>query len=78
MESFSKFQCGFRSGYSKQQCLIALIGKWKSDKRKSFGALLTNLSKASDFLPHELLIAKLYDYGFSLAGWDLSLAIRKK
>ena len=45
---FSKFQCGFRKGYSTQQCLIALIGKWKSatDKGKSFGALLTDLSKA--------------------------------
>ena len=23
--AFSKFQCGFRKGYSTQQCLIALI-----------------------------------------------------
>ena len=52
-----------------QQCLIALIEKWKSatDKRKSFGALLTDLSKAFDCLPCELLIAKLHAYGFSLA-----------
>ena len=27
---FSKFQCGFREGYSTQQCLITLIEKWKS------------------------------------------------
>ena len=53
---FSKFQCGFRKGYSTQQCLLALIEKWKSavDKGKSFGALLTDLSKALDCLPHEL------------------------
>ena len=37
---FSKFQCGFRKGYSTQQCLIALMEKWKSaiDKGKSFRA----------------------------------------
>ena len=41
---FSKFQCGFRKGYSTQQCLLALIEKWKSavDKGKPFGALLTD------------------------------------
>ena len=27
---FSKFQCDFRKGYSTQQCLIALIKKWKN------------------------------------------------
>ena len=64
---FSKFRCGFRKGYSSQQCLITSIEKWKSDKGKSFGALLTDLTKAFDFLPHELLIAKLHAYGFSLA-----------
>ena len=41
---FSKFQCGFRKGYSTQQCLLGLIEKWKSavDKGKPFGALLTD------------------------------------
>ena len=44
---FSKFQCGFRKGYSTQQCLTALIEKLKSatDKGKSFGKLLTDLCK---------------------------------
>ena len=80
---FSKFQCGFRKGYNTQQCLIALIEKWKSaiDKRKSFGALLTDLSKAFDCLPHELLIAKLHGYVFNLAALRLvhnSLSNRKQ
>ena len=26
---FSKFQCGFKKGYSTKQNLIALIEKWK-------------------------------------------------
>ena len=25
----SKYQCGFRKSYNSQQCLIALIEKWK-------------------------------------------------
>ena len=39
-----------------QHCLVAMLEKWKScnDKGKSFGALMTDLSKALDFLSHEL------------------------
>ena len=35
---FPRFQCGIRKGYSSQQCLIALIEKWKSaaDSRNIF------------------------------------------
>ena len=46
-ESFlSKYQCGFRKGYSAQHCLLSMLEKWKSavDNRKMFGALLTDLS----------------------------------
>ena len=65
---FSKFQCGFRQGISAQHCLLAMIEKWKNsvDKGKTFGALLTDLSKAFDCLPHTLIITKLNAYGFSL------------
>ena len=64
-----KYQCGFRKGYSTQYCLLAMLEKWKSavDKGKSFGALLTDLSKAFDCLSHELLFAKRHAYGFSIA-----------
>ena len=70
---FSKYQCGFRKGFSTQQCLLAMLEKWKRsiDNGKSFGALLTDLSKAFDCLDHELLIAKLNAYGFHLSALKL-------
>ena len=63
---FSKFQCGFRKGYSAQHCLLAIIEKWKTavDNGGVFAALLTDLSKAFDCIPHDLIIAKPAAYGF--------------
>ena len=41
------------------------------DNKSVFGALLTDLSKAFDCLSHDLLIAKLNAYGFSMAALRL-------
>ena len=58
---FSKYQCGFRKGFSSQHCLITLLEQRKKsiDQGLVFGALFTDLSKAFDCLSHELLVAKL-------------------
>ena len=46
-----------------------MLEKWKkfADKRKKFSVLLTELPKAFDCLPHDLLIAKPKAYFFSLS-----------
>ena len=72
---FSRYQCGFRKGYSAQQCLLAMIEKWKKtvDNGGAFGALLTDLSKAFDCIPHDLIIAKLEVFGFHMDALKLIL-----
>ena len=41
------------------------------DSGGNFGALLTDLSKSFDFLPHNLVIAKLHAYGLDLPSLKL-------
>ena len=45
-----------------------MIEKWKKtvDNGGVFGALLTDLSKAFDYIPHDLIIAKLEAYDFHI------------
>ena len=63
----SPYLCGYRKGYSTQHAILTLVEKWKEiiDKKGYGGAVLMDLSKAFDTIDHELLIAKLYAYGFS-------------
>ena len=62
----SKWQCGFRQGYSAQHCLLVMAEKWRQclDNGGLSEALLTDLSTAFDCILHDLSIAKLAAYGF--------------
>ena len=62
----SKFQCGFKNGYSTQNCLLLMLEKWKLavNNNETFRAFLADLSKAFD-----CLIAKLHSYGLSLTNY---------
>ena len=53
-----------------QQSLLSVLEHWKRffDKGKTFSALLTGLSKAFDFLDHELVIPILNADEFMLPG----------
>ena len=57
----SQFQCGLKQGFSAQNCLLVMVEKIKKirDNKGVFAAVLTDLSKAFDCIPHGLLIAKL-------------------
>ena len=65
-EYLSPFLCGYRKGYSTQYALLGFIEKWKQmlDNQGYASAILMDLSKAFDTINHELLLAKLYAYGF--------------
>ena len=70
---FSQNQCGFQEGFSVVNCLFPMIEKWREslDQGSAYGALLTDLSKTFDCLPHELIIAKLHAYGVDMASFKL-------
>ena len=58
---FSKYQCGFRKGFSIQHALLVMLEKMKitRDRQEFCAAVLTDFSKAFDCICHDLLIARL-------------------
>jgi len=64
----SAFIAAYRKKYSTNHVLMRLIENWKFhlDNKKFVGAVLMDLSKAFDCVPHDLLIAKMHAYGFDI------------
>ena len=70
---FSPLLCGFRKGHSTHHALLKILLNWQKslDNKGVVGAVLMDLSKAFDTLPHDLLIAKLACYGLSKPSLNL-------
>ena len=66
--TLSKYRFWFSEGFSAQQYLLTMTEKWRVylDQNGTCTALLTDLSKPFDCLPHDLLIFKLHPYGCHL------------
>ena len=73
---FNPLLSAFRSGIGCQTALLRIIEDWKKalDDNKFIAAILMDLSKAFDCLPHNLLMLKLEAYGLS----ENSLKLFKK
>ena len=63
---FTVYLCGFRKGYKTKYAIFKLLHDWQSclDTKRFVSAVLMDLSKACNCLPHDLIIAKLEAYGF--------------
>ena len=57
----------YRPKYGCQHVLLKLVEDWKYalDNKENVGAILMDLSKAFDAIPHRLLISKMRAYGVS-------------
>ena len=64
----SKFVSTYRKSYSSNHFLLKLIEEWKKslDDKNIIGAVLMDLSKAFDWIPHDLLVVKLHAYVLSI------------
>ena len=64
---FSPFISTYCKSFSTVHVLIMLLEDWRNkwDKNNVAGAVLTDLSKTSDCIIHDLLVAKPDAYGFN-------------
>ena len=64
---FSPMVSAYRKHYTTQHVITCVVEEWREHLDENFvvGAVLTDLSKASDCIAQDLLVSKLAAYGFS-------------
>ena len=69
-----------RKSYSSNHALIRLRENWKKslNQQKFVGAVLMDLPKAFESISHDLLIAKMHAFGFSLDAVTFSCSYLKR
>ena len=82
-DKLSPHLCGFRKKYSTQHALLRMTERLMLclDNSGATAAVLMDLSKAYDCIPHDLLIARLYAYGLDTSALNFLhgyLSIRKQ
>lgn len=65
-DNYAKCLSAYRKNHNTQSVLLKAVDDWKNalDEGKFVGALLMDLSKAFDVIPHGLLLAKMKAYGY--------------
>ena len=78
-DKLSKHVTGFQKSHGIQHSLMTMLDKRKSalDKGENICVLFMDLSKAFDTINHDLLLAKLKVYGFSINALDLMCSYLK-